>query len=105
MCFKLESATYLVKNSVFCGQKKKLGVLLEGGHLLELVFTFAREIRQIQCTCTEFQCVQCPRPAGSNALDKHQIQASALIRHISQPKVNANLFRDGFKPNHRLTGG
>ena len=41
-------------------------------------FTFAREIRQIQCTRTEFWCVQCPRPAGPSALDKHQIQASAL---------------------------
>ena len=27
---------------------------------------------------TEFWCVQCPRPAGPSALDKHQIQASAL---------------------------
>ena len=41
-------------------------------------FTFSSEIRQIQCTRTEFWCVQCPRPAGPSALDKHQIQASAL---------------------------
>ena len=41
-------------------------------------FTFSSEIRQIQCMCTEFWCVQCPRPAGPSALDKHQIQASAL---------------------------
>ena len=41
-------------------------------------FTFLSEIRQIQCTRTEFWCVQCPRPAGQSALDKHQIQASAL---------------------------
>ena len=40
--------------------------------------TFSSEIRQIQCTRTEFWCVQCPRPAGPSALDKHQIQASAL---------------------------
>ena len=41
-------------------------------------FTFSSEIRQIQCTPTEFWCVQCPRPAGPSALDKHQIQANAL---------------------------
>ena len=41
-------------------------------------FTFSSEIRQIQCTRTEFWCVKCPRPAGPSALDKHQIQASAL---------------------------
>ena len=41
-------------------------------------FTFSSEIIQIQCTRTEFWCVQCPRPAGPSALDKHQIQASAL---------------------------
>ena len=41
-------------------------------------FTFSSEIRQIQCTRTEFWCVQCPRSAGPSALDKHQIQASAL---------------------------
>ena len=41
-------------------------------------FTFSSKIRQIQCTRTEFWCVQCPRPAGPSALDKHQIQASAL---------------------------
>ena len=41
-------------------------------------FTFSSEIRQIQCTRTEFWCVQCPRPAGPSALDKHQIQSSAL---------------------------
>ena len=41
-------------------------------------FTFSSEIRQIQCTRTEFWCVQCPRPTGPSALDKHQIQASAL---------------------------
>ena len=41
-------------------------------------FTFSSEIRQVQCTRTEFWCVQCPRPAGPSALDKHQIQASAL---------------------------
>ena len=44
----------------------------------KFAFTFAHEIRQIQCTCTEFWCVQCPRPAGPSALDKHHIQASAL---------------------------
>ena len=26
----------------------------------------------------EFWCIQCPRPAGPSALDKHQIQASPL---------------------------
>ena len=41
-------------------------------------FTFSSEIRQIQRTRTEFWCIQCPRPAGKSALDKHQIQASAL---------------------------
>ena len=41
-------------------------------------FTFSSEIRQIQCTRTEFWCVQCPRHAGPSALEKHQIQASAL---------------------------
>ena len=41
-------------------------------------FTFSSEIRQIQCTRTEFWCIQCPRPAGPSALDKHQIQASTL---------------------------
>ena len=41
-------------------------------------FTFSSEIRQIQCMRTEFWCVQFPRPAGPSALDKHQIQASAL---------------------------
>ena len=41
-------------------------------------FTFSSEIRQTQCTRTEFWCVQCPRPAGRSELDKHQIQASAL---------------------------
>ena len=41
-------------------------------------FTFSSEIRQIQCTRTEFWCVQCPRPAGPSALVRHQIQASAL---------------------------
>ena len=41
-------------------------------------FTFLCEIRQIQCMRTEFWCVQCPRPTGPSALDKHQIQASAL---------------------------
>ena len=41
-------------------------------------FTFSSEIRQIQCTHTEFWCIQCLRPAGPSALDKHQIQASAL---------------------------
>ena len=39
---------------------------------------FSSELRQIQCTRTEFWCVQCPRPAGPSALGKHQIQASAL---------------------------
>ena len=50
-------------------------------HHLEVnkcAFTFSSEIRQIQCTRTEFWCVQCPRPGGPSALDKHQIQASAL---------------------------
>ena len=50
-------------------------------HKLEVnkcAFTFSSEIRQIQCTRTEFWCVQCPRPAGPSALDKHQIQSSAL---------------------------
>ena len=41
-------------------------------------FTFSSEIRQIQCMRTEFWCVQCPRPTGLSALDKHQIQASVL---------------------------
>ena len=41
-------------------------------------FTFSSEKRQIQCTRNEFWCIQCPRPAGPSALDKHQIQASAL---------------------------
>ena len=41
-------------------------------------FTFTSEIRPIQCMRTEFWCVQCPRPAGPSALDKHHIQASAL---------------------------
>ena len=40
-------------------------------------FTFSSEIRKIQCTRTEFWCVQCPSPAGPSALDKHQIPASA----------------------------
>ena len=50
-------------------------------HHLEVnkcALTFSSEIRQIQCTRTEFWCVQCPRPAGPSALDKHQIQASAM---------------------------
>ena len=41
-------------------------------------FTFSSEIRQIQCKRTEFWGVQCPKPAGPSALDKHQIQVSAL---------------------------
>ena len=41
-------------------------------------FTFLSEIRQIQCTRTEFWCVQCLKPAGPSALDKHQIQTSTL---------------------------
>ena len=41
-------------------------------------FIFLSEIRQIQCTRTEFWCIQCPRPIGLSALDKYQIQASAL---------------------------
>ena len=41
-------------------------------------FKFLSEIRQIQCTRAEFWCIQCPRPSGPSALDKHQIQASAL---------------------------
>ena len=41
-------------------------------------FTFLSEIGQIQCTCTEFWCVQCPRPPGRSAFNKHQIQASTL---------------------------
>ena len=41
-------------------------------------FTFLSEIRQIQCMRTEFWCLQCPRPAGPSALDKHQIHARAL---------------------------
>ena len=49
---------------------------LINAHLLFL--TFSSEIRQIQCTRTEFWCVQCPRPAGLSALNRHQIQASAL---------------------------
>ena len=35
-------------------------------------------MRQIQCTCTEFWCVQCPRPAGPSALDKHLIQGKCF---------------------------
>ena len=50
----------------------------EGGFLPDSSLTFSNEIRQIQCTRTEFWCVQCPKPAGPSALDKHQIQASAL---------------------------
>ena len=46
--------------------------------LINVQFTFSSEIRRIQCMCTEFWCIQCPRPAGPSALDKHQIQASAL---------------------------
>ena len=50
---------------------------LINAHLL-----FPGEIRQIQCTHTEFWCVQCPRLAGPScgpsALDKHQIQVSVL---------------------------
>ena len=42
-------------------------------------FTFSSEMRQIQCTPNEFWCVQCPRPAGPSALDKHQIQSRALV--------------------------
>ena len=41
-------------------------------------FTFSSEIRPIQCMRTDVWCVQCARPAGPSALDKHQIQASAL---------------------------
>ena len=50
-------------------------------------FTFSSEIRQIQCTRTEFWCVQCPRPAGPSALDKHQIQASALDLSYFKSKI------------------
>ena len=46
--------------------------------VIKCAFTFSSEIRQIQCTRTEFWCVQCPKPTGLSALDKHQIQASAL---------------------------
>ena len=57
-------------------------------------FTFSSVIRQIQCKRTEFWCVQCPRPAGRSAFNKHQIQASALnICLISRAKVNTNLLR------------
>ena len=52
-----------------------------GNNLLEVnkcTFTFSSEIRQIQCAPTDFWCVQRLRPAGLGALDKHQIQASAL---------------------------
>ena len=58
--------------------KKALSPLLQWLEVNKCAFTFSSEIRQIQCTRTEFWCVQCPRPAGLRALDKHQIQASAL---------------------------
>ena len=51
---------------------------MEGLEVNNCAFNFSSEIRQIQCTCTEFWCLQCPRPTGPSALDKHQIQASAL---------------------------
>ena len=63
----------------------RIGSHYYAGYWLEVnkcTFTFLSEISseiwQIQCTRTEFWCIQCLRPAGLSALDKHQIQASAL---------------------------
>ena len=53
--------------------------------------TFSSEIRQIQCTRTEFGASNAQGPAGLSALDKHQIQANALDLSYSRAKVNANL--------------
>ena len=56
--------------------------------LNKCTFTFVSEMRQIQCTGTEFWCVQCPRPAGPDALDKHQIQGKCfdLSHFLSKSK-------------------
>ena len=45
-------------------------------------------MRQIQCTCTEFWCVQCHRPAGPSALSKRQIQGKCfdLSHFLSESK-------------------
>ena len=37
-----------------------------------------KPLLQIQCTRTEFWCIQYPRPAGMSALDKHQIQSKCI---------------------------
>ena len=68
-------------------------------------FTFSSEIRQIQCTRTEFWCVQCPRPVGLSAFDKHQIQASALDLSYFTSKSKCkfiNLIHTRQKQNHLL---
>ena len=69
----------LIKKKILC--ERLFSKISTGVCWLEVnkcAFTFSSEIRQIQCMRTEFWCVQCPRPAGPSALDKHQIQASAL---------------------------
>ena len=69
--------------NIYCRPKGQTFIPISVDTFLQLevnkcAFTFSSEIRPIQCTRTEFWCVQCPRPAGPSALDKHQIQASAL---------------------------
>ena len=44
----------------------------------KFAFTFAREIRQIQCTCLNLMLVQCTRPCGPRALDASKFSARAL---------------------------
>ena len=62
--------------------------------------------KAIQCTHTEW-CVQYPKPAGPSALDKHQIQASALDLSYFTSKskckfINLNYLYTIEKQNHLI---
>ena len=54
-------------------------------------FTFSSEIRQIQCTRTEFWCIQWSRSAGPSAWTSIKFRQVHWIFLISRAKVSANL--------------
>ena len=57
----------------------------------KFAFTFACEVRQIQCTCLKLMLVQCTRPYRPRALDASNSVRVHWICLISLIKVNAHL--------------